>query len=219
MFAGFYLKPHANINLNIQLIFISILITFVCVLGVCRFFVLINWRILCLKKISQKSKEDALSKLEVDASNLLRTAKEVCKIFSNPQNAQACNEELLIVSIVEQTAFANGIEIISSRAHLQLAIFEILFEHYKEHYFETETSFLNTKQIIRLLIETKTPKIAIKAERGEITQANIVEAICKIKSSTIEKLNNEIIIADRWKGYAINSNVVLKKGAIYSEKQ
>jgi hypothetical protein len=110
-----------------------------------------------------------------------------------------------LLSVSEETVFGNGIEIISKRAKLQFDIFKILVGHYKEHYFESETLFLSTKQIIQSLIKIKDI---------EIFPIQVIQAIEKIRLSTYEKLNNPIIVSEKWKGYGISSNVVIKKGGI-----
>jgi hypothetical protein len=154
--------------------------------------------------------EVALLRLECDTSGILKNIKEIRENVLCFENSQENHTKFPAVSIVQKTAFINGIQIISERAHLQFAVFKILINHHKEHYFEHETVFLKTQKILELLTETKPIGIKMK----EIDSIQIIQAIEKIKSSALRKLNCEIIVSERWKGYAIASNITILKGGI-----
>ncbi|GHU13164.1 hypothetical protein FACS189449_08170 [Alphaproteobacteria bacterium] len=62
-----------------------------------------------------------------------------------------------------------------------------------------------------ILIKNKATKWTIETELNPI---QIIQAIDKIKLSAFEKLNKEIIVSKKWKGYAISPNVIVKKGGI-----
>ena len=68
----------------------------------------------------------------------------------------------------------------------------------------------NIIKILELLTEIK----PIGIEINEITSMHIMQAIDKIKTSALRKLNREIIVSERWKGHAIASNITILKGGI-----
>jgi hypothetical protein len=164
----------------------------------------------CIKKISHKSVDAVLSKLEHDTSSILKNIKEIRENVLCFESSQENHPRFPAVSISQKTVFIDGIQIISERAHLQSAIFKILINHHKEHYFERETIFLKTQKILEHLVEIKPIGVKIK----EIDPMQVMQAIDKIKSVALKKLNCEIILSERWKGYAIASNISILKGGI-----
>jgi hypothetical protein len=160
--------------------------------------------ILCIKKISHKSVDTALSKLEYDTSSILKNIKEIRENVSYIENNQENHPDFSIVSIVQKTVLINGVQVISGRAHLQFVIFKILYDSHRKHYFEKEIIFMKTAEIADIL-----------SKRGFYvydTKGQIMRRIQKIQKKMRDNLQPEIIISSKWNGYAIKENVIIKKG-------
>ncbi|MDR0753357.1 MAG: hypothetical protein LBE95_01680 [Holosporaceae bacterium] len=125
---------------------------------------------------------------------ILRTAK---KIQENPT-------KFFVASIVQKAVLINGIQIISERADWQFAIFEILYDSYRKHYFEEGIIFIKAAEIADIL-----------SKRGFFVydvKGQIMRRIQKIQKKIRDVLQTEIIISSKWNGYAIKENVIIKKG-------
>jgi predicted ribosome quality control (RQC) complex YloA/Tae2 family protein len=158
----------------------------------------------CIKKISHKSVEAALLRLECDTSGILKNIKEIRENLSCFDICQENHTKFPTVSISQKTVFIDGIPIISERADWQFAIFEILYDNYRKHYFEKETIFMKTAEIADIL-----------SKRGfhvYDTKGQIMRRIQKIQKKIRDNLQTEIIISSKWNGYAIKENVIIKKG-------
>jgi hypothetical protein len=159
---------------------------------------------LCIKKISHKSVDTALSKLEYDTSSILKNIKEIRENVLRFENSQENHAKFSDVSIIQKTAFINGIPIISERARLQFAIFKILYDSHRKHYFEEQTVFIKAEEIADTLGKEGFYVCDVKGQ--------IRRKIQKIQKEIQNKLQTEIIISSKWNGYAIKENVVIKKG-------
>jgi S-adenosylhomocysteine hydrolase len=98
------------------------------------------------------------------------------------------------------------VEIINNRANLQAAIFRILFAHYKKHYWESEIAFIKADDIAQIL---EKQGIRIYDVKGQIRRK-----IQKTQRKIYNRFNVDIVITEKWKGYGISSNLVLKKGSL-----
>jgi hypothetical protein len=158
----------------------------------------------CIKKISHKSIDTALSRLECDTSSILKNIKEIRENILCFENSQENYIKFPAISIVQKTAFINGIPIIGERAHLQFSIFKILYDNHRKHYFEEQTVFIKAEEIANALGREGFYVCDVKGQ--------IRRKIQKIQKEIQNKLQTEIIISSKWNGYAIKENVVIKKG-------
>jgi hypothetical protein len=132
-----------------------------------------------------------------------------CKIdaYELSRKNTTSQEIQFFVSIKDDGAYLNGVKVIDKAAKLQFAIFKILTDLYFEEFYTAMPKYISISRICSLL-ESK--GMIIDDAENQIRVA-IYYIRTSIKTAFKHMKNNSIIESQKWKGYRLSNDVLLKR--------